>query len=212
VAQQMKRMAVKWTRLMIHDDSVQKVTCYPAFTLAYACMRSLCRFILKKESLASQAVWSAEEQRTPGAKAAQELNALTQALRCLTRCLASVQRHFDGGTGPLAECSTEKSSTKVRRIVLVPAALISGMPAASGLPINRASASLMARRAAKCSLTSIFLMRLIATPIVWLPAWTVLVWSEGWRAEGENRKIEPALPAYTQSGYRAGVLRSTVGA
>jgi hypothetical protein len=28
----------------------------------------------------------------------------------------------------------------------------------------------MARRAAKCSLTSIFLMRLIATPIVWLPA------------------------------------------
>jgi hypothetical protein len=44
----------------------------------------------------------------------------------------------------------------------------------------------MARRAAKCFSTSIFLMRLMAAPIGLLLAYTVLVWSEAWRAEGEK--------------------------
>jgi hypothetical protein len=38
----------------------------------------------------------------------------------------------------------------------------------------------------------------------------VLVWSEAWRAEGEKRKIDLALQAYTQSGFRAAVHRIAV--
>ena len=88
------------------------------------------------------------------------MHAFISDRRCLTLCLASARFHFDGGTEPLEECSTEKSSTKSLRIVSVLAILISGTPA-SGLLIDRTFASLIARRAAKCSLTSIFLMSMM---------------------------------------------------
>jgi hypothetical protein len=45
------------------------------------------------------------------------------------------------------------------------------------------------RRVAKSALTSTFLMRSINAPFALLIAWTVLVWSEAWKAGGEKKKL-----------------------
>lgn len=62
----------------------------------------------------------------------------------------------------------------------------------------------MARRAAKCFSTSIFLMRLTAAPVFLLVACTVLVWSEAWRAEGEKRNFCLLSQAYASNDVSAG--------
>jgi hypothetical protein len=48
---------------------------------------------------------------------------------------------------------------------------------------------LKSRRVAKYALTSTFLMRAIAAPFARLNTWTVLVWSEAWKAEGEKKML-----------------------
>jgi hypothetical protein len=63
-----------------------------------------------------------------------------------------------------------KSSTKPCTLVFASAAFVSGIAVAPGWLAGRAAARLMARLAAKCFFTPIFLIRLIPSPIVPLSA------------------------------------------
>jgi hypothetical protein len=81
------------------------------------------------------------------------------------------------------------SPTELLSVGSIPVVFASAAPVATECLENWIPALLKARRAAKCAGTSAFLMRLMAAPMIRLPAWTVLVWSEAWRAEGEKKRI-----------------------
>jgi hypothetical protein len=104
-----------------------------------------------------------------------------------------MDRHFPGAEDtPDEESPKEKSATKPGAFALAPCDLISGIPDASSwfteLATIRCAVRCATRRAAKCFGISIFLMRPTTPPVVLLPASTVLVWSEAWKAEGEYCK------------------------
>jgi len=97
-----------------------------------------------------------------------KLHSLSSTRRCLTLDLASVGRHMDGGTDLFEECSAEKSSTKPLAFVLMPPGLASDATGAPDRLAGRVPASLIARLAAKCFSTLIFLMRIIVHPVIQL--------------------------------------------
>ena len=89
---------------------------------------------------------------------------------------------------PGRECSSVKSSTKVSLLARVPSGLISEGLALSACPTGLNECRLLFRLADRRSLPSHFLRRFIATPVVRLRTWKMLVWSEAWNAEGEKGK------------------------
>jgi len=62
----------------------------------------------------------------------------------------------------------------------------------------------------RCFLTSLFFMKVIATPIVRLLAWTVLVWSEAWNAVGEKKNYIYCFE-HTPDEVRVPAIRSGLG-
>jgi hypothetical protein len=87
------------------------------------------------------------------------------------------------------ECSRAKSCRNSAEVVPALAGLAFERPVLTRLLAFSAVALPKPRRAAKYAFTSTFLIRPIAAPIARLITWTVLVWSEAWKAGGEKKKL-----------------------
>jgi hypothetical protein len=86
---------------------------------------------------------------------------------------------------PDDECSATKSPAKLAGFALIASGSATEKPVASGWH----KCIFVRKRGDRWFFTSLFLMRLMAAPVVRLRTWKMLVWSEAWNAEGEKAKM-----------------------
>jgi hypothetical protein len=165
----LKRSAKCPGRVRIHHPhKVPAKGADPGIELCYQYPRRLCPAFTKRLMAQMESVWQ-------DATFTQEYRVLLHAFRLLgiaiTWFLEVTAAIGAGIAGPFEEeCSSEKSLLNSEAFAAALTESISEYPVASGSVTGWTAANLMARLAAKCLGTSIFLVRFIAAPFVLLLA------------------------------------------